>query len=175
MVEKIGVEKTRQTIKDADVILFLLDASMPLQPEDFAIYNEIAHKKHIIVQNKIDLLDEAAFEDLPNNWREAPSSAISALIGTNLEQLKQTIWQSVCGESNCNWEVGIVPNLRHKNELEKCKHAVCRGQKALEGALSAEFVVEDLKEALRSLDTLMGERIQGDVLDQIFSRFCIGK
>lgn len=175
VVEKIGIEKTRQTIKDADIILFLVDTNESLQAQDFTIYKEIADKKHIIIQNKIDLsLDPHGFE-LPKNWQQQPSVCISALRGTKIKELKDIIVKQVVGGTGISKEIGIIPNLRQKMGLEKCQAAVINSRRALEESLPADLVVENLNDAIRWLDKVLGNQIQGDILEQIFSRFCIGK
>jgi len=174
-VEKIGIRKTRQSIKDADFILFLVDNSEPLYPEDIAIYHEIADKKHLIVQNKIDLSPSDSGSNLPEDWRKKPCVAISALKGTGIHDLRHMIWSAIVGETGVNREIGIVPNLRHKNELEKCLVAVKRARQAMLGAMPAEIIATDIMDSIDKLDNLVGDHRGQDLLDEIFSRFCIGK
>jgi len=174
-VEKIGIEKTRQSIVDADFILFLVDNSEPLYPEDMAIYHEIADKKHLIVQNKIDLPPKGSGSNLPEDWRQKPCVAISALKGTHIQELRHMIWTGIVGKTGVNREIGIVPNLRHKNGLEQCLAAARRARQAMIAALPAEIIATDILEAMDALDIVLGDHCGKDVLDEIFSRFCIGK
>jgi tRNA modification GTPase len=174
-VEKIGIDKTRQSIKDADIVLFMVDSSQALCPEDAAIYSEIADKKHIVVKNKIDLVPGDPKLVLPNHWEQGPCVTISALKGTHVHALKHMIWATIVGDRGANREVGIVPNLRHKKGLEKCLVSCKRARDALLNGLPEEMVVADIQEAIERLDTLLGEQRRPDILDQVFSRFCIGK
>jgi tRNA modification GTPase len=174
-VEKIGIKKTRQSIKDADIILFLVDSSEPLQPEDVEIYREIADKKHLIVQNKNDLPSCDGRLTLSETSQPHLCVKISALTGKHVEELKEMIWKLIVGDMGINREVGIVPNFRHKRALEKCLVSCKRARHAMIKTLPDEMVAMDIKEAIGQLDNLIGDHYGPDVLDQIFSRFCIGK
>ncbi len=174
-VEKIGIKKTRQTIKDADIILLMVDNSEPLHPEDFTIYREIAEKKHIIVQNKNDLPSGNDCLNLSGTSQPHLCLKISALTGTHIEELKEMIWKVISGEIGIDRKVGIVPNLRHKRALEKCLVSCRRAGHAMIKTMPEEMVAMDIMEAIDRLDSLLGDHYRPDVLDQIFSRFCIGK
>ena len=174
-VEKIGIKKTRQSILEADIVLFLVDGSEPLSSQDLAIFREIEEKKHIIVQNKLDLCSKDRSSALPEGWNESASVKISALTGENIDLLKHTIWKRILGENGLSREVGIVPNLRHKRRLEKCMAACKRAGLAMDEGMPAEIAASDIAVGIDQLDKLLGDQCQPDVLDQIFSRFCIGK
>lgn len=174
-VEKIGIKKTRQSIKDADIILFMVDNSEPLHPEDFAIYREIANKKHLVVKNKIDLPSDGIGLNFPGAWQQQPCVKISALSGMHIEELKHMIWKVIVGDKGANREVGIVPNLRHKRGLEQCVVSCKRARHAMIDGLPDEVVATDIKDAIEQLDRLLGDPHRTDILDQVFSRFCIGK
>ena len=174
-VEKLGIKKTRQTIRDADIVLFLVDYSQALQPDDIAVYREVEDKKPLIVQNKIDLLGPDKGVPLPEAWHQHTCVKISALEGTHIDELKQTIWSTIVGEKGVSREMDIVPNLRHKRDLEQCLVAGRRARVGLTEALPAEFVATDIMEAIDKMDKILGDHLGSDILDQIFSRFCIGK
>lgn len=174
-VEKIGVKKTRQSIKDADIILLMVDSSEPLHPEDIAIYHEIADKKHLIVQNKNDLPSCDGCLSLSETSQVHLCVKISALNGTHVEELKEMIWKLIVGDTGINREVGIVTNLRHKRALEQCLVSCKRARHAMIKTLPDEVVAMDIMEAIDQLDNLLGDHYGPDVLDQIFNRFCIGK
>jgi len=174
-VEKIGIIKTRESIKDADIILFLVDNSEPLQAQDIAIYREIAGKKHLIVRNKNDLPPDESGCILSETTQPDLCVKISALTGTHIEKLKDMIWKVIIGDMGIDREVGIVPNLRHKNGLEKCLVSCKRARLAMIKTLPDDIVAMDIMEAIDQLDNLLGDHYRPDVLDQIFSRFCIGK
>jgi tRNA modification GTPase len=174
-VEKLGIKKTRQSIKDADIVLFMVDNSHPLHPQDLAIYGEIADKKHLVVKNKIDLPSDDTGLILPDAWQQRPCVKISALNGTHIEALKQMIWKEIIGDMRVNKEVGIVPNLRHKRGLEQCQASCKQAINAIINGLPDEMVATDIQEAIDRLNSLLGDYHRPDILDQVFSRFCIGK
>ena len=174
-VEKIGIEKTRQSIQEADIILFMVDNSEPLCSEDYTIYREIEEKNHLVVRNKVDLISDGKGLVLPDTWKRQPCVKISALKGTHIEELRQMIWKVVVGDTGANREVGIVPNLRHKRGLEKCLASCNRARKAMMDGLPDDVVAVDIQEGIALLDALLGEHSRTDILDQVFSRFCIGQ
>lgn len=174
-VEKLGIKKTRETIKDADIILFMVDNNVPLYPEDFAIYREIADKKHFVVKSKIDLTSGGMDLDLPETWQQQPCLKISALKGVHIEELKHMIWKMIVGDTGVNREVGIVPNLRHKKGLEQCLVSCKRARHAMIKKLPDEMIANDIQDAIGRLDRLLGDPQRPDILEQVFSRFCIGK
>lgn len=174
-IEKMGIEKTRQSIQHADIVLFLIDSSVPLQPDDYAIYREIADKKHLVVKNKIDLPSDYRGSDLPEAWRKEPCMEISALKGTHIDELKHMIWKRVVGDAGSLPEVGIVPNLRHKKGLDACLVSCKRAMRAMTDELPGEMATMDIMDAVGRLDSLLGDGCKPDLLDQVFSRFCIGK
>ncbi len=174
-VEKIGVKKTRQSIKDADIILFVVDNSEPLHPQDFAIYREIADKKHLVVKNKVDLPSDERGLDLPDAWQQQVCVKISALNGMHIEELRHMIWKVIVGENGVNREVGSVPNLRHKKGLEQCVVSCKQARNAMINGLPDDVVATDITDAIDRLDSILGHHHRPDILDQVFSRFCIGK
>lgn len=174
-VEKIGIERTKQAIRTADIVFFMVDTSRPISQEDLAIHAEIAEKNYFIVQNKIDIDNNHGAHELPSGWDEKPIVRISALEGTNFDQLRNTIWDGVVGHSGVLKEIGIVPNLRQKIGLEKCLESVRRARQALTENMPDELVASDIIDAKQQLQHILGDEYQEDILDQIFSRFCIGK
>jgi len=174
-VEKIGMQKTQESIRDAEIVLFMVDASMELSHEDREIYAQIENKKHLIAYNKIDLIPPDRKNAIPPEWQNVPLIPISALNGENLEALKKTIWSLVVGEKGLQREIGVVPNIRHKLQLEACLDAAHRARQAIQEALPAELIAADIMAAINALGAILGDLYPSDLLDQIFSRFCIGK
>jgi len=174
-IEKIGVQRTRQTIKDADIILFITDAREVTSTEDEKIFQLIQGKNTLIVRNKCDLIATAT-PPLPELWQNTPSILVSALKGTKIGALQKKIATLLVGENAPDREIGIVPNLRHKKELEDCKVAVQRAQRAAGHGLPEEMIAADIMAALGHLDIILGRNHHDpDLLDHIFNRFCIGK
>ena len=165
-VEEIGIEYSKQTVQDSDLILFLYDASAGLTKEDETIYETIKNKKHIVIANKIDIAQNQA--SLLKNTLE-----ISAITKIGLDKLKEKIKNIVLDFNTEDLE--FVTNKRQQTWLVRCKNAL---ENALEGAKNnqlQDMIYIDLKSALLCLDEITGEVITDEILDNIFNHFCIGK
>ncbi|MBR1619103.1 tRNA uridine-5-carboxymethylaminomethyl(34) synthesis GTPase MnmE [bacterium] len=165
-VEEIGIEYSKQSVQNSDLILFLYDASTGLTKDDEAIYETIKNKKHIIIGNKIDVADKK-IPKLEN------SLEISAMTKVGLDELKEKIKSTVLDYNTEDLE--FVTNQRQQSCLIKCKDAL---ENALEGAKNnqlQDMIYIDLKSALLSLDEITGEVITDEILNNIFEHFCIGK
>lgn len=174
-IEKIGVEKTMNFMAHADLILFLLDACSAPDNIDREIYNQIAHKNIIIVQNKIDLLPDDDSFPIPGHWKQASAVRISALEQTGIEALKAAILSAVHQNDDHLTDSPIIPNLRQKAAIEGALAAATRLIKGLEMEAPLEMTAIDAKEALDSLGRITGETLGSHIIDDIFNRFCIGK
>lgn len=166
-VEEIGIEYSKQSLDEADLILFVYDASVGFNNNDSDIYNLISSKKHIVIANKIDVDGCKINENLENSIK------ISTITKNGVEELKQKIKDIVCEFST--EETEFITNKRQQHCLERCKTYL---QKAIEGAKRCELqdmIYIDLKSALLSLDEITGEVINDEILDNIFNHFCIGK
>ena len=161
-VEEIGIEYSKQSLDEADLVLFLYDASAGLKEEDLAIWELVKNKKNIKIANKSDLADIKT-DDLK----------ISTKTKDGIEKLKEKIKNIVCDINPENLEFST--NLRQQNCLMSAKTAL---QNALDGAKSGELqdmISIDVKSALLALDEITGEVITDDILNNIFDNFCIGK
>ena len=169
-VEKIGVERSRKKIEEADLILFVVDVSEELTEEDFKIYEEIKDKPHIIVANKIDKGIKANLEI----FGEENIIKVSALKGVGIEELSEKILNHVGVNLGENYNVYI--SLRHEALLKKAKGTLERFMKEYkERDISPEIVMLDIREAANYLGEILGDISTEDVLGKIFSNFCIGK
>ncbi|RLB84796.1 MAG: tRNA uridine-5-carboxymethylaminomethyl(34) synthesis GTPase MnmE [Deltaproteobacteria bacterium] len=176
-VEQIGIEKAWEYISGADILLYTVDAGKPLTPNNLDLFKKIQHKKVIIVINKIDLPDEQIRFKIPRQWDQAGKNdciRISALYNQGVEDLKALIAETALN-SGLDVEDTIVPNLRHKFSLEKALLSLGAARDGLEKSIPFELVSIDLKSSLEALSEITGENIKPDILDTIFSRFCIGK
>lgn len=174
-VEIIGIEKTQKYINGSDLILFMMDASDPLTGEDIKIYETVKHKRMIMVINKIDLVEDGFELAIPDTWGKIPSAKISALYGRGLTTLKELIAKLATGEYRLEVRNRIVPNLRHKIALEKSLQLVVAAAKEIRNGTPFELITIDIQETIDSLGEIIGVSAREDVIDQIFSRFCIGK
>jgi tRNA modification GTPase len=174
-VEVIGIQKTEAYINKADLVLFMIDASAPLAREDYRIYETIHNKRAILVVNKIDLVNNNAGPDLPDTWEQTPAIRISALYGEGLGALKDLIAKISMGEYQLEAENTTIPNLRHKIALERCLQLTTAAAEAINNKTPFELVAIDIQEAIDALGEIVGLTTREDIIDQIFSRFCIGK
>lgn len=172
-VEQLGIERTRNSINRADLVLFLIDGSTEITAEDGALFEAISHKPVITVINKCDLeqqIDRKKHSHIVNNGID-----ISAREQLGLPALKQRIFRRITGGREQWQEEGCTPNLRHKAALEKSMEALQRVCYGLEEGLTNDLISIDLLECLDHLGEIVGETTTEDVLDVIFEQFCLGK
>ncbi len=174
-IEKIGIEKTLAHVNGSDLVLFMVEADRPLSPEDHLIYEKIHSKPIIMVVNKIDLVQAGNETNLPDDWRFDDQVRISALYDQGLNDLKDKIIKLAAGPSPLDLSAVIIPNLRHKLLLETVLEAAEAVFDQLQNGTSSDLVAIHLQEAIDALGVISGDNVKVDVLDQIFSRFCVGK
>jgi len=174
-VEVIGIEKTHKYMHGSDLILFMIDASDPFTREDHKIYQTIKDKRVILVINKIDLVGNVSEPEIPEGWEITPSIKISALYGMGLDDLKDLIADLTIRDQHLEIQNTIVPNLRHKIALEKSLEIVVSANREIDKGTSFELIAIDIQEAIDRLGEIIGYVAREDIIDQIFSRFCIGK
>ena len=163
-------------IAEANLILFMLDASQPLSDEDRRIFDRIGDKKLIVVVNKIDLPLKIKLDRVKKAVKTKKIVKISATEKTGLELLEDAILEMVFqGRLTLNDNEPLVSNLRHRDALAKTLEFMTRVKGGLEQGASPEIIALDLKGAMDSLGTVSGETTSEDLLEQIFSQFCIGK
>jgi tRNA modification GTPase len=174
-VEVIGIEKTQEYINGSDLILFMMDASDPLTAEDIKIFETVKHKPLIMVINKIDLVGDDFEPRIPGPWEKIPTVNISALYSRGLSRLKDSIAKLATGEKRLEVRNRIVPNLRHKIALEESLQLAVSAAREVRNGTPFELIAIDIQEAIDRLGEIIGVSAREEVLDQIFSRFCIGK
>ncbi len=173
IVENIGVERSIQQIKKADLILFVVDGSEEIQEDDLSIYNEIKGKNIIGILNKSDLKRVADISKLPeiDTW-----IGISARENIGIQNMEDMIYSFiVSGQVEDSSQNLVITNVRHKTALEKTKDSIDNIFETLEIGLPMDLIAVDLKEAMDSLSEVTGEISSEDLLDHIFSNFCVGK
>jgi len=175
-IENLGVARSKEVLKKADLILFVLDGSGMVDADDRAVYEEIPadkRKKCIGILNKTDLGTLARADSFGGieNW-----ISISALRKEGIENLEEKIYRFSLGEENiASGNRLILTNIRHKNSLEKVKTAVDNLLDTIEAGYPLDLLSVDLKEALDALGEITGETIGEEMLDHIFEKFCVGK
>jgi tRNA modification GTPase len=153
----------------------MVDSSQPITPADWQIYEMYRKRNIILVINKIDLLNNGTEFDLPVSWQTIPATRISALHDIGIDGLKKTIESLVWNDIAYDPETLIIPNIRHKIALEKSREAVSSAILGISEDRPFELIAIDIQEAMNRLGEIMGINVREDVMDQIFSRFCIGK
>jgi len=174
-VELLGIEKTLEHVNGSDLVLFLIEANSPLGAADHQIYEKIKIKPVFVVFNKIDLARNGADTEIPDTWTYVDRHRISALYDQGIDHLRDRIVAWAGGENPVDLTEAIVPNLRHKLLLEKALSAAETITEELQKETSTELVAIHLQEAIDALGEITGDSARVDVLDQIFSRFCVGK
>jgi tRNA modification GTPase len=200
--ESIGIAKSRETMAEADLVLLVLDATAPLHAEDKAVIASLAGRPLLIVRNKIDLAspafaretktvietgtaidiqteaDTQTQTDTQTENQTAPnintSIDTSALTGTGIPELRQAILSRMT-QHTPGAETALLTNLRQQQAVSSALHALARAHSANATHTPHEMIVLDLYESLHSLDTLTGTTATDDILNLIFSTFCIGK
>jgi tRNA modification GTPase len=174
LVEELGVARSRERLAQADLIVFLVDASEPLTFEDIQTLEELPDRPVLVVLNKIDLPPQLKVEDL-QSYSSHPVVALSALTGQGLENLQQAMADLVLA-GGVQTAGEIVTQARHAELLVCTAEALGRGRELLEQTeVPWELLALEVKEALQALGEITGEEVGDAVLDQIFEQFCIGK
>lgn len=175
VVEKIGVERAKQAAKEADLILYVVDASQPLDESDLEIISMIEQKKAIILLNKTDLEPKLTVKELQNRCPSHPILMISAKTEEGMENLETTLQQMFLeGKISFNDEVYIT-NARHKECLDNSIKSIEKVLESIEAGLPEDFYTIDLMDAYSSLGLILGEAVEEDLVNRIFSKFCMGK
>lgn len=194
-VEKIGVQKARKYAADADLILYVVDSSVPLDENDMDIMQTIGSKKCIALLNKTDLeavvtektlwdafmessMKASVVEDNANSKKESDRIHIiktSTKDATGIDVFEETIKNMFFkGEITFDNEVYIT-NMRHKEALSDTKNSLLLVQKSIEDNMPEDFYAIDLMNAYTSLGLIIGEEVSDDLVNEIFSKFCMGK
>lgn len=175
VVEKIGVDRSKELMEKADVVLFLLDVSKELTEEDQLLIDMVQGKRAIILLNKTDLPPKISIEQLKNQFPGKTVIEISALKGKGLSELENTLVEMVYGGEVSIGDTGLVTNVRHKNLLERAQGSIEIVLDTIQGKLPLELISVDLKDCWEYLGQVTGDTVAEDIIDQIFANFCIGK
>ena len=174
-VEKIGIKKSKEIANDADLVIAIFDSSKELTVEDEEILNIIKNKKSIILLNKADLNsvlteNDAKFKEITENVIK-----ISALNGVGLEKLYNLISKMFSLEEiNVDNDL-IVTNLRHKNLISKAIENVKKAKNTVQENMPIDIIAIFIKDILEDLGNITGEVVTDDIINEIFSKFCLGK
>ena len=174
VVEKIGVGKAKKMAEDADLILYVVDSSLPLDENDREIMELLGGRKSIVIYNKTDLESAVDIKELKEKTG-SPVIPVSVVEETGITELEETIKKMFFrGEISFDDEVYIT-NARHKTALEEALESLKMVRESIETGMSEDFFSIDLMSAYESLGKIVGESVGEDLVNEIFSRFCVGK
>jgi tRNA modification GTPase len=172
--ESIGIQKSREALADADLVLVVIDASVQAREDEIELIQSLARRRALVVVNKCDLDIEpmqVKFQELTGDERIVRTSAIT---GEGFDELRGAILAIVRGSVSGN-EDGMLTSMRHHQTVTAALDGLAAARKAVTGRIPHEMLLLDLYGALRQLDSLTGETTPDDILNLIFSTFCIGK
>jgi tRNA modification GTPase len=167
--ESIGIAKSREAMADADVVLLVVDATAQIHEEDEAAIAALAGRPHLIAVNKNDLATASLSKRYPY-----PILETSALTGAGVSELRHAILSLLTKEASIT-ETTLLTNLRQQHAVSATLAPLARTQEAITATIPHEMILLDLYEALSALDTLTGSTTSDDILNLIFTKFCIGK
>ena len=174
VVEKIGVDKAKLYANEADLVIYVVDASRELDENDFNIIHMIQDKKAVVLLNKSDL-DTVVTENMIKSHIEKPILSISAKEESGIKELEDTLKDMFFqGEISFNDEVYIT-NIRHKTALKDAYDSLEKVNVSIENNMPEDFYSIDLLDAYEFLGSITGETIGEDLVNEIFSKFCMGK
>lgn len=174
VVEKIGVDKSISAIEEADFIIYVVDSSIELDNNDYSIIEKIKNKKHVCLLNKSDLTNVVSEDDIRNHINSKVIS-ISVKEGKGINDLENEIKDLFFnGEIEDNNEV-VITNIRHKDLLCKCDESLKLVLDSLSQDMPEDFYSIDLMDAYKYLGLIIGQEIEDDLVEEIFSKFCMGK
>jgi len=175
IIDKSAREKVEEYVKDANLILFMVDGTKALSKEDREIAKIVKDKNIICLINKVDLPEKISKIKLKKLIDKKKILEISALKGKGVDSVKKFIRGMVIEGDILTGESTIMVNARSRESLKDSYNALAKSLDAIKEKLSEEFIAVDLKESLNSFKKILGETVGDDILDRIFERFCIGK
>lgn len=175
VVEKIGVERTKEAIDKADLIIFVIDVSEKLTKEDWDIISLTKGKKVIVVGNKIDLGINANLDEIQRIFGKNSIVKMSIKEYKGIKEIEKAIVDIVYSGSVKSKNTSLISNVRHKFLLEKTEDSLEKAQEAIETGIPVDLISVDIRDAWRYLGEITGDTVEEDIVTEIFSRFCIGK
>lgn len=173
-IEKIGIDKSKKALGEADLVIAIFDKTKELLEEDYQILNEIKNKNAIILLNKKDLKqDKIKIEQ----FKKYSDDILNVSIKNNegIEELYNKMTDMFSTNEIQVENTSIITNIRHKEAIKKSKECVYNALEAIKNRMTIDIVAIYLKEAIESLNTITGENVTEDIINDIFSKFCLGK
>ncbi|MHC1749245.1 MAG: tRNA uridine-5-carboxymethylaminomethyl(34) synthesis GTPase MnmE [Cellulosilyticaceae bacterium] len=175
IVEKIGVEKSQDSIEQADLVLMLIDSSKELMEEDFEILGRVKNKNVLYVFNKTDLENNISQEIMKKYFNDTNSVEISAKMQNGLNELKQRMKAFVIRGNVKVTDTVTISNRRQKEALLKAIDSLDKVISTIEMGMPEDCIAIDLHDAYGHLGMIIGEALKDEIINQLFSRFCLGK
>ena len=175
MVEKIGIEKSKASFNAADLIIFMLDTSREIDHEDLEIASYIGERKALVLANKSDLKKVSSHDELMKLIPNGKLIETSMEKGNGIEEIKDEIERLVFGGEIKQNESLIITNLRHLDLLRNSLSSLQDGINMAKQMEALEFIEVDVKKCYELLGEITGESVTDDILNEVFSRFCLGK
>lgn len=175
IIEKIGIEKSKESFNQADLVIFILDSSREMEQEDIDIMNLIDPEKTLILLNKIDLVQKIRKEDILAKIGNISIIETSMHNQMGISEIEEKIVNLVyCGKVSQSNNL-IVTNVRHKNILERSRNSIKDAINMVNMQEALEFIEIDVNSTYEALGEIIGETVQDDIINEVFARFCLGK
>jgi tRNA modification GTPase len=175
LIEEEAVKRSHMYIEGADLVLFVFDAAQELSQDDERLMRVVDGQNVLAVLNKCDLPEKIDGKRIKKQYGAPRVLSISALTASGIDRLEAVILEHVWHDKKVDTHGILVSNLRHINALKSCQAALAKGEEILSDGLSLEFISEEIKVAVNFLDQITGRDIDEDLLENIFTQFCIGK
>jgi tRNA modification GTPase len=175
MVEKIGIEKSKESFNNADLIILILDGSNPLSSEDNTVIDIVGNRNAIVLINKIDI-EQVIFEkDIQERLQNATIIVTAIKENIGIKEIEDKIERLVYNGDVKQSGNTFITNVRHKNLLSSSKSAIDDAKNMVLQSEALEFIEIDVKRAWEFLGEIVGETVSDSIIDEVFSRFCLGK
>jgi len=174
-IEEEGVRVTKDKLDQADLVLLVVDSSIKLDEQDEALFKALRKKRVVVALNKMDLPRKVSLDKMQRRLPASQAVLISALYKSGIEELKEVVVSSFITHERSSPSGHLISNLRHKLALGKVLEPLKHAREGLQKNIPPEFTASDLQDALHCLGEITGHTTSEEVLNQIFSRFCIGK
>ena len=186
VIEQIGIDKSKKSLESADLVIFMIDLTSEISAEDYEIFNQVDKSKLLLLFNKADKTARISEADIASFARGARYMISSVNDSKSVDEIENAIFEKAGGnlllgkESEADKlarspKSNIVTNARHKNMLERATISLGEAINAASGGIPLEFLEIDIRNAYEELGFITGDSVQDDVIDEVFSRFCLGK
>ena len=186
VIEQIGIDKSKKSLESADLVIFMIDLTSEISAEDYEIFNQVDKSKLLILFNKADKTARISEADIASFARGARYMISSVNDSKSVDEIENAIFEKAGGnlllgkESEADKlarspKSNIVTNARHKNMLERAATSLGEAINAASDGIPLEFMEIDIRNAYEELGFITGDSVQDDVIDEVFSRFCLGK